>query len=86
MKRRVAIWATVGFLVAGFWALFAFATFPSSQRIREVWPLVNLTCPISIVGMHHAVNLYIALAANAVTYALVGLILEAVRRQMRHGQ
>lgn len=44
---------------------------------------MNLTCPISVVGMHYAVNLYVA---NAVTYALVGLILEAVRRQMRHGQ
>ncbi len=85
MKRRIAIWAAVGFLVAGFWALFAFATFPSSEPMREAWPLVNLTCPISIVGMHHTVSLYQALAANAVTYALIGLIVETLRRQLHHG-
>jgi hypothetical protein len=86
MKRPVAIWAIVGFLIAGFWALFAFATSSSSERMREVWPLVNVTCPISIVGMHHAVSLYEALAANALTYALVGLIVETLRRQLRHAQ
>ena len=38
MKLRIAIWASTGFLVAGFWALFAFATFPSTaERMRDVW-------------------------------------------------
>ena len=32
MKYRIAMWAIAGFLVAGFWALFAKATFPSHQR------------------------------------------------------
>jgi hypothetical protein len=86
MKRRIAIWAVAGFLIAGFWALFALATFPStSDLMREVWPLVSLTCPISIVGMHHAVSIYEAFAANTVTYALIGLIVETLRRQLHHG-
>lgn len=85
MKYRIAMWAIVGFLVAGFWALFAAATFPSTnERLRDVWTFVCITCPIAIAGMHHAISLYETLAANAVTYALVGLIVETVRRQLRH--
>lgn len=86
MKYRIAIWAIVGFLVAGFWALFARATFPSTERMRDVWTLVCITCPIAIAGMHHAISLYESLAANAVTYALVGLIVETLRKQLPHAQ
>jgi hypothetical protein len=84
MKYRIVIWAIIGLLVAGFWAFFAFATFPSTDRIRDVWPIITFTCPIALLGMHHAVSLYQALAANAVTYAVVGLIVESLRRQLHH--
>ena len=82
MKNRIAMWALVGFLLAGFWAVFAAATFPStSERMRDVWPLVCLTCPIAIAGMHHAISLYEVVVADAVTYSVVGLIVEIVRKQ-----
>jgi hypothetical protein len=85
MKHRIAIWAGAGFLVAGFWALFAIATFPStSERMRDVWTLVCITCPIAIAGMHHAISLYESLVANAVTYGFVGLIVETLRKQLHH--
>jgi hypothetical protein len=87
MKYRIAMWACAGFLVAGFWALFAFATFPSTnERMRDVWALVSLSCPIAIAGRHYAISLYEALAANAVTYALVGLIVETLRHQLHHAK
>jgi len=86
MKYRIAMWAIAGFLVAGFWALFAFATFPFAERMRDVWTLVSLTCPVAIAGTHHPISLYEALAANAVTYALVGLIVETLRQQLRHAK
>ena len=86
MKYRIAMWAIAGFLVAGFWALFAIATFPSVERMREVWTLVSLTCPVAIAGRHYPISLYKALAANAVTYALVGLTVETLREQMRHAK
>jgi hypothetical protein len=86
MKYRIAAWATVGFLVAAFWALFAVATFPStSDRMRELWTLVCITCPIAIAGMHHAISLYETLAANTVTYAMVGLVVETLGKQLHHG-
>jgi prolipoprotein diacylglyceryltransferase len=79
------MWAIVGFLVAGFWALFAVATFPStSERLRDVWTLVCITCPIAIAGMHHPISLYETLAANAITYGVVRLIVEALRKQLHH--
>jgi hypothetical protein len=83
MKFRIAMWAAAGFLVAGFWAVFAIATFPStSERMRDVWTLICLTCPVAIAGTHYPISLYEALAANAVSYALVGLIVETLRRQL----
>jgi hypothetical protein len=85
MKFRIALWASAGFLVAGFWGIFAFVTFPSTnERMREFWTLVSLTCPVAIAGRHYPISLYEVLAANAVTYALVGLIMETLRQQLHH--
>lgn len=85
MKYRITVWAIVGFLVAGFWAQFAIATFPSTNDLmRVIWPLVSLTCPIAILGKHHAISVYETLAANALTYALVGLVVENFRKRLRH--
>lgn len=85
MKRRIAIWAMAGFLVASCWAVFAAATFPSaSEHLREVWTFVCITCPIAIAGMHYRISLYEVLLANAVTYGLVALVVETVRKQLDH--
>jgi hypothetical protein len=85
MKYRISMWAIVGFLVAGSWALFAAATFPStSERMRDVWTLVCITCPIAMAGMHHAISLSESLVANAVTYGFVGLMVEPLRKQLHH--
>jgi len=87
MKFRIGLWASAGFLVACSWALFAFATFPStSGRMWDVWTLVSLTCPVAIAGRHYPISLYEALAANAITYALVGLIVESVRHNLNHAK
>ena len=87
MKYRIAIWAAVGFLVADSWALFAVATFPStSGRMRDVWTLISVTCPVAMAGRHYPITLYVALAANAVTYALFGLIAESLRHPVHHAK
>ena len=84
MKFRIAIWAIIGFLIAGSWALFAVATFPSSERMVDMWTFVCITCPIAIAGMHHPISVYETLGANAITYALVGLVIEALRKRLHH--
>jgi hypothetical protein len=87
MRYRIAMWAGAGFLVAGFWALFAIATFPStSERIRDVWTLISLSCPVAIAGRHFPISVYEVLAANAVTYSLVGLVVETLWRQLHHAK
>ena len=84
MNYRIAIWAAVGFLVAGGWAVYFLVA--SKDHLIEpiVSALARLTCPVSIVGSHYPVSLYTAVAANAATYALVGLAVEIVRRQLNH--
>jgi hypothetical protein len=87
MRYRIAMWAGAGFLVAGFWALLAIATFPStSERIRDVWTLISLSCPVAIAGRHFPISVYEVLAANAVTYSLVGLVVETLWRQLHHAK
>jgi hypothetical protein len=80
------MWASAGFLVAGFWAIFAFVTFPSTnERMRDVWTLVCLTCPVAI-AKHYPISLYEVLVANAVTYAMIGLIVETLRNQLHRAK
>ena len=83
MKGRIAMWAIAGFFIAGFWALFAAATFPStSQQMRSVWTLICVTCPVAVAGMHYPISLYETLAANTLIYGVVGLIVESARGQL----
>jgi hypothetical protein len=56
------------------------------NRIRDVWTLVSLACPVAIAGRQYAVSLYEVLAANTATYALVSLIVETLRRQLHHAK
>jgi hypothetical protein len=83
MRRRIAMWAGVGFLVAACWVLFVYATHPNTNEwMHEVWPLAVVMCPITALrGV--PVSLYQVLAANAVTYALIGLIVETARQRFR---
>jgi len=54
--------------------------------MRDIWTLINLTCPISIAGIHYPISLYEVLAANTITYALVGLIVETLRHRLHHAK
>jgi hypothetical protein len=84
MKYRIAIWAAAGFLVASGWAVYFFARNKDLPIKPIVSALIRLSCPIAIFGSHYPVSLYSALAANVATYALVGLVVETLRRQFNH--
>lgn len=87
MRYRITMWAIAGFLLAGFWALFAIATFPSTpERMREMWTIICITCPVAIVGMHHPLSLYVVLVANAVTFGLIGLAVDGLWKRLHHAQ
>jgi hypothetical protein len=86
MRYRIARWAVAGFLVASGWAVYFFAASKDHPMEPIVSTLVRLTCPVAIVGSHYPVSLYSALPANVATYALVGLAVEALRRQFNHSK
>jgi tellurite resistance protein TehA-like permease len=82
MKYRIAIWAAAGFLVASGWAVYLLLR--SKDHLIEpiVSTLIRLTCPVAIVGSHYPVSLYSALVSNVATYALIGLVVEILRRPL----
>jgi hypothetical protein len=83
MKRRIGLWAIVGFLVAGGWALYALAAEPPALTSGDpILYLVRLTCPIAIFSSY-PIKLYWVLLANAATYALVALLFETLRQKLR---
>jgi hypothetical protein len=82
MKFRIAMWAVAGFLVASGWAVYFLVASKDHPMEPIVSSLVRLTCPVAIVGSHYPVSLYSALVANVATYALVGLVVETLRRQL----
>jgi hypothetical protein len=78
------MWAAAGFLVASGWAVYFFVKNKDLPIEPIVSALIRLSCPIAIVGSHYPVSLYSAVAANVATYALVGLVVETLRRQFKH--
>lgn len=87
MKFRIAVWASVGFLVAVGWALYAFASAPPALTSGDpILSLVELTCPVvfASIHFHFPLGLYWSLVANAATYGLIGLMVETVRQHLHH--
>jgi len=87
MKHRIAMWATAGLLVAGGWGLYFARASKDIPKAPIVYALARVTQPVfAIVGWYFPLSLYLVLAANAATYALVGLIVEMLRRQLSHSK
>lgn len=88
MKYRIGIWAAVGFFVASFWALYLLPTSNPITSAELPWTIVRLTCPIAFASLyfHFPIAVYWSLLVNAATYALVGVIVETMRRQLHHAR
>ena len=85
MKTRIAIWACIGLVVAGGWALYAFVTPPEQFVMAMRNPLVEAiafaSCPVSFAGRYFPISLWWALALNAATYAVIGALTEFLHRK-----
>jgi uncharacterized RDD family membrane protein YckC len=89
MKYRIGMWASAGFLVAGCWAVYAFArAIPITSADPIMCTLARLSQPVVLAGFYFHVGLhfYWVLLANAATYALIGLIVEPLRHQLNHAR
>jgi urea transporter len=83
MKSRIAMWAALGASVAAFWAVYISKTMQNLKNPDSFSGiLIRITCPIALAN-HHAISLYQVLLANAVTYAVVGAVVEILRRRSR---
>ena len=81
MKYRIAMWAIAGFLVAGGWALYAYTHVTTYSD--PLMPVITLTCPIVFLRSY-PLSLYLVLAVNAATYAVIGLAVETLRQRFKH--
>jgi hypothetical protein len=82
---RIGMWAVAGLLIAMGWG-FYFATANKATPIGSiVYVMVRLTQPVVATVVYFnpdvPLGLRFALVANAATYALVGIIVETVRKQ-----
>jgi hypothetical protein len=82
MKRRIVLWAVIGFFVGCVWVVYAFATAPDVevQRSAVDWAVqvfAYATCPIIAAGT----RFYWVPPANAVTYALLSLFLKLISKK-----
>ena len=87
MKRRIAMWAGVGFLVAAFWAIYLYPTaLPIISNQPILWMLARLSQPVVFASffLHHDLRFYWVIAANAATYAMVGVLVETFRQMTRN--
>jgi thiosulfate reductase cytochrome b subunit len=77
MKSRIAIWAASGALIVALWSIYL-SSMPGAPR-GIVAILLDATCPIALARQHH-MTIYLVLLANALTYALAGLVVEIMWR------
>ena len=89
MKRRIAIWAGVGFVVASCWVLFTFLVPPEQlitiTREPSFKTLAYASCPVFSLR-HFPLHYWWVPLINAGTYASIGLIAELaiMVRRLRH--
>ena len=89
MKRRIAIWASAGFVIVCCWVLYTFITPPEQfimimkEPFGEV--IVFMTLPIAFAYRSLPLPFWAVPPINAATYALLVLIVGMLRRKSHPG-
>jgi hypothetical protein len=78
MKRRISLWAIIGFVVAFVWFVVGLFTWPNYNLGRSA--IIAITAPASLIGRTIPLAYYWFILLNAAIYALVGLAAEVLRR------
>jgi hypothetical protein len=88
MKFRIATWGAAGVLIAMCWALYFAQVNKDVPILPIISTLARLSCPLALVGdyFHFGVKLYWVLVTNGAFYALFGLVVETLRRQLSHAK
>jgi hypothetical protein len=77
MKSRIAMWACGGALIVALWSMYL-SSMPGAPR-GIVAILLDATCPIALARQRH-LTIGVVVLANALTYALAGLMAETIWR------
>jgi hypothetical protein len=89
MKYRIAIWASAGFLIACCWVLYSFVIPPDRLVFLMKDPIAEailfLSCPLVYALRDVPLAFWWVPLINAATYALIGLVVEALRRKPNPG-
>ncbi|HZT68935.1 MAG TPA: hypothetical protein VFC10_04185 [Terriglobia bacterium] len=76
----------MGFLVASGWIIYSFVTPPdilvANMQNPFVEALAFTTCPFAIAGRYFPLRFWWVAPANAASYAVIGLIVEMLRREL----
>ena len=84
---RTAIWTIAGFLVSFGWGFYFASTNKAMPIEPAVYALARLTQPATAVVLYlnpaSTVGVTWVAVTNAATYALLGLIIETIRRYYR---
>lgn len=80
MKSRIAVWAAGGALIVGLWSIYFESASRAPRGLAAI--LLDLSCPIAL-ARQHPMSIYFVLFANAVTYAMAGLLVEAMWRRTK---
>jgi len=90
VKRRIGLWALVGFFVASIWVILnlAIRVYPLHPVL---WALARVTCPILPVSLalNFGVKWYWFIASNVAAYALLGPVVEPLlqlSKRIRRGR
>ena len=86
MKDRIVLWAKAGGFLAGIWAIYFAAISKDNPISPSVAMLSRLSCPIVFAGdyFHFGISMFWVLLSNIVTYAMAGLMVEALRLRLSH--
>ena len=89
MKRRIAIWACVGFQVACCWVLYTFVApldrLMMMMREPAVRAILFMSCPVVSAVRDLPLPFWSVPVINAASYAVAGLIVEMLRRKPNPG-
>lgn len=85
MKRRIAMWAGSGFVVAAGWVLYTMVGSPDRVNIAlhsaAVQAALMVSCPVVFALRSLPLSFWSVLFINAATYGVAGLVVEVLRRQ-----
>ena len=86
-KLRILMWGTFGLLVAASWGLY-FASLDKDDPVQPaIYTLVDLTQPLVALANDYSAfprGLEWTVVLNAVTYGMIGFVIESFRRGTGH--